>query len=159
MLAARLDVTLWASVPSERAASNLKSPPAHIRLVTRFPRCSPPALAATKFHIHQRKNLACPSPSVLRSRRRNRSEFSPYGPYGHGEAPAFGGRGSGIGGCGPLDMEGGVRGVVPSGEQVTDCLARCAKLACGRGGNFGILYFVGGAALQRLPPTESMVEC
>lgn len=53
-------------------------------------------------------------------RRRNRSEFSPYGPYGHGQAPAFGGgRGGGIGGSGgPLDMEGATGGVVPSGEQV-----------------------------------------
>ncbi|CAM9305393.1 unnamed protein product, partial [Ectocarpus sp. 12 AP-2014] len=53
-------------------------------------------------------------------KKRNNSEFSPYGPYGHGEAPAFGGgRGGGFGGSGcPLDMQGGVRGVVPSGEQV-----------------------------------------
>lgn len=53
-------------------------------------------------------------------RRRNRSEFSPYGPYGHGEAPPFGG-GKGIGGCGsggPGDAEGSNGGVVPPGEQV-----------------------------------------
>lgn len=57
-----------------------------------------------------------PPPGVCR---RNRSEFSPYGPYGHGEAPAGGGRRGGFGyGGGPLDMDGGIRGVVPSGEQV-----------------------------------------
>ena len=52
--------------------------------------------------------------------RRNRSEFSPYGPYGHGEAPAFGSR-KGLGGVlgrGHEDMEGSTGRVVPTGEQV-----------------------------------------
>ncbi|CAM9910266.1 unnamed protein product, partial [Ascophyllum nodosum] len=53
-------------------------------------------------------------------KKRNRSEFSPYGPYGHGEAPAFGGR-KGLGGVlgrGHGDMEGSAGRVVPTGEQV-----------------------------------------
>lgn len=52
--------------------------------------------------------------------RRRRSEFSPYGPYGHGEAPAFGSFNANgvLGSSGSSDLQGSSGGIVPSGEQV-----------------------------------------